>query len=128
MIFGIKKKIYNSDLYSAFLAIAKNISNNKYKLFVDKYISAWCCCPGSHILQFKIFIINCDLLFTFMHLADTFIQSDMDSIQAIHLYCQYVCSLGIEHTTFALLTQCSTTEPQEHWLIIFSNIICIILY
>ncbi len=35
-------------------------------------------------------------------------------IQVIHLYCQYVCSLGIEPTTFALLTQCSTTEPQEH--------------
>ncbi len=29
-------------------------------------------------------------------------------------FCQYVCSLGIEPTTFALLTQCSTTEPQEH--------------
>ncbi len=26
-------------------------------------------------------------------------------------FCQYVCSLGIEPTTFALLTQCSTTEP-----------------
>ncbi len=31
-------------------------------------------------------------------------------IQAIHLYRQYVCSLGIEPTTFALLTQCS-----NHW-------------
>ncbi len=30
--------------------------------------------------------------------------------------CQYVCSLGIEPTTFALLTQCSTTEPLEHIL------------
>ncbi len=29
-------------------------------------------------------------------------------------FCQYVCSLGIEPTTFALLTQCSTTEPREH--------------
>ncbi len=29
------------------------------------------------------------------------------------VFCQYVCSLGIEPTTFALLTQCSTTEPQE---------------
>ncbi len=48
-----------------------------------------------------------------MHLADAFIQSDLQCIQAIHLYCQYVCSLGIEPTTFALLTQCSTTEPQE---------------
>ncbi len=27
---------------------------------------------------------------------------------------QYMCSLGVEPTTFALLTQCSTTEPQEH--------------
>ncbi len=29
-------------------------------------------------------------------------------------FCQYMCSLGIEPTSFALLTQCSTTEPQEH--------------
>ncbi len=47
---------------------------------------------------------------TCMHLADAFIQSDLQCIQAIHLYCQYVCSLGIEPTTFALLTQCS-----NHW-------------
>ncbi len=30
-----------------------------------------------------------------MHLADAFIQSDLECIQAIHLYCQYMCSLGI---------------------------------
>ncbi len=34
----------------------------------------------------------------------------------LHIYCQCMCSLGIEPTTFALLTQCSTTEPQEHML------------
>ncbi len=45
-----------------------------------------------------------------MHLADAFIQSDLQCIQVIHLYCQYVCSLGIKPTTFALLTQCS-----NHW-------------
>ncbi len=28
-----------------------------------------------------------------------------------------MCSLGIEPTTFALLTQCSTTEAQEHILL-----------
>ncbi len=33
-----------------------------------------------------------------------------------NIFCQYMCSLGIESTTFALLTQCSTTEPQEHYL------------
>ncbi len=48
-----------------------------------------------------------------MDLADAFIQSDLQYIQAIH-FCQHVCSLGIEPTTFALLTQYSTTEPQEH--------------
>ncbi len=31
-----------------------------------------------------------------------------------NFFCQYMCSLGVEPTTFALLTQCSTTEPQEH--------------
>ncbi len=45
-----------------------------------------------------------------MHLADAFIQSDLFRL---YIFCQYVCSLGIEPTTFALLTQCSTTEPQE---------------
>ncbi len=51
-----------------------------------------------------------------MHLADAFIQSDLQYIQFIIFFCQYVCSLGIEPTTFALLTQCSTTEPQEHYI------------
>ncbi len=34
------------------------------------------------------------LTFTFMHLADTFIQSDLQCIQAIHLFCQYVTDLN----------------------------------
>ncbi len=60
---------------------------------------------------------------TFTHLADAFIQSDLQCIQVIHLYFQYVCSLGIEPTTFALLTQCSNHwatgthgSPNHHWL------------
>ncbi len=32
-----------------------------------------------------------------------------------YTFFQYVCSLGIDPTTFALLMQCSTTEPQEQW-------------
>ncbi len=51
-----------------------------------------------------------------MHFADAFIQSDLQYIQVIHFFYQYVCSLGIEPTTFALLTQCSTTEPQDYGL------------
>ncbi len=42
-------------------------------------------------------------------------------IQVIHLYCQYMCFLGIEPTTFALLTQCSTTEPQEQTCQIYTH-------
>ncbi len=47
---------------------------------------------------------------TFMYLADAFIQSDLHFYILFRLYiffCQYMCSLGIEPTTFALLTQCS---------------------
>ncbi len=47
--------------------------------------------------------------FTFIHLADAFIQSNLQYIQVIIFFCQYVCSLGIKPTSFALLTQCSTT-------------------
>ncbi len=44
-----------------------------------------------------------------MRLAEAFIQSDLQVIiQVINFFCQYVCSLGIEPTTF-----CSTTEPQK---------------
>ncbi len=47
-----------------------------------------------------------------MHLADAFIQSDLQCIQVIHFLS--VCVFpDLEPTTFALLTQCSTTEPQE---------------
>ncbi len=62
-----------------------------------------------------VIISNMDT-YILMHLADAFIQSDLQCI--IHGYTffyQYVCSLGIEPTTFALLTQCSTTESQEQY-------------
>ncbi len=42
-----------------------------------------------------------------------FIQSDLQCIQDIHFLSVYVFP-GIEPTTFALLTQRSTTEQQEH--------------
>ncbi len=49
-----------------------------------------------------------------MHLADTFIQSDIQYIQVIHFFVS-VCVLWESNPQpFALLTQCSTTEPQEH--------------
>jgi len=43
------------------------------------------------------------MYFTFILLADTFIQSDLQCIQVILFFCQYVCSLGIEPTTLTIL-------------------------
>ncbi len=49
-----------------------------------------------------------------MHLADTFIQSDLQYIQAIHFFISMWVPWELNPQYFALLTQCSTTEPQEH--------------
>ncbi len=48
------------------------------------------------------------LYFTFMHLADAFIQSDLHYIQVIHFLS--VCSLGIEPTTC-----CAANAMFYHW-------------
>ncbi len=53
------------------------------------------------------------LLFTFMHLADAFIQSDLQCIQAT-LFISMCVPWELNPRPFVLLTQCSTTEPQEH--------------
>ncbi len=52
--------------------------------------------------------MNAGSTFTFMHLADAFIQSDLQYIQVMHVPWE------LNPQPFALLTQCSTTEPQEH--------------
>ncbi len=48
--------------------------------------------------------------FTFMHLADAFIQSDLHCIQVtvLHFFYQLLLSLGIEPMILALLAPCST--------------------
>ncbi len=46
-----------------------------------------------------------------MHLVDTLTYYTFRLY--IYILYIYVCFLGIESTTFALLAQCSTTEPQE---------------
>ncbi len=48
----------------------------------------------------------------FMHLADTFIQSDLKCIQARLFLSVCVCPWELNPWPFALLRQCSTTEPQ----------------
>ncbi len=46
---------------------------------------------ASEQLEYSSIVYILIFTFKFMHLADAFIQSDL---QAIYLYCQYVCSLG----------------------------------
>ncbi len=61
----------------------------------------------------SVVIEACDIFtFTFMHLADAFIQSDLQCIQDIlfFFFYQYVCSLGIEPTTF-----CAANAMLYHW-------------
>ncbi len=54
------------------------------------------------------------LHFTFMHLADAFIQSDLHCIQVtVSTSYQLLLSLGIEPMILALLAPCSTIELQE---------------
>ncbi len=50
-----------------------------------------------------------------MHLAHTFTQSDLQQAFMLYIFVS-VCveRLGFEPTIIALLTQYSTTEPQEH--------------
>ncbi len=36
------------------------------------------------------------------------------TVHSGYIFFVSMCSLGIEPTTFALLTQCSIAEPQEH--------------
>ncbi len=49
---------------------------------------------------------------TFTHLADAFIQSDLQCIQ-IYIFSMCV-PWELNPQPFALLMQCSTTEPQGH--------------
>ncbi len=49
-----------------------------------------------------------------MHLADALIQSDLQCVQTIHIFFSMCVPWELNTQPFALLTQCSTTEPQEH--------------
>ncbi len=58
-----------------------------------------------------------------MHLADTFIQSDL---QYSYTFLVSICvPWELNPQTFVLLMQCSTTEPQEHiFMIIRKSQVC----
>ncbi len=60
-----------------------------------------------------LFAVQRALLITFTFIR-CFLSKATYTAFRLYIFCQYVCSLGIEPTTFALLTQCTTTEPREH--------------
>ncbi len=67
-----------------------------------------------------------NIAFTFMLLADAFIQSNLQCIQAIHLFYFFISMCvpwELNPQPFALLMQCSTTEPQEQYNYYFIKII-----
>ncbi len=86
----------NFDPYKVLLAIATNIPQ---RLMTDFVLQGHICnimstCNSDFYFTFT---------FTFMHLADAFIQS-------YTFFYQYVCSLGIEPTTF-----CAANAMLYHW-------------
>ncbi len=63
------------------------------------------------IIKLPMIVIIC---IAFTYLADTFIQSNLLCIQAIHIFISICVPWELNPQSFALLTQYSTTEPQEH--------------
>ncbi len=63
-------------------------------------------------------ITNAHFTFTFMHLADAFIQSNLQLHSGYNFFflSVHVFPGNRNPQPFALLTQCSTTEAQEHIL------------
>ncbi len=60
-------------------------------------------------LKVLLMYLKIKYTFTFMHLADAFIQSDLHCIQVIvFTFDQLLLSLGIEPMILALLAPCST--------------------
>ncbi len=87
------------------------------KMFGVRFISklAWECNPIKAQMRVESsvadLLTNAYITFTFMLLAG-FIQSDLQCSWAIHCFCQYMCSLGIEPTTF-----CAANTMLYHWAI-----------
>ncbi len=76
----------------------------------DAFVDDSCTCCG-HMSMTSLFpLSHLSFTFTFMHLADAFIQSNLQCIQAIHFL--IICvTWETNRQPFALQTQCSTTEP-----------------
>ncbi len=104
-----------------FLTLLSSQNINKWKINVYIYIYIY--------IYIYTVCIQCVYIFTFIrrfypkrltvHWGYTF------------FFCQYMCSLGVEPTTFALLTQCSNhwaTGTCRNILYIYTVYVCIYIY
>ncbi len=94
--------------------LLNDLSSNKGKLAREKI-------NGAVAIQLSVDVTNVQVVLHYIY--QTLLSKATYS--AIHLYCQYVWSLGIKPTTFALLTQCS-----NHWAtgtqVCYSHGMCLI--
>ncbi len=65
-----------------------------------------------HIPQYTGHFFKFTFTFTFMHLADAFIQSDLQCIQVIHVFISTCGPWESNPQPFALLTQATGTQEQ----------------
>ncbi len=92
------------------IPILLNKINLRYKLLISRSIKR-----GEHnpknIVKYPGALS--DILYIYIY---AFIQSNLQCIQAIHLFCQYMCSLGVEPTNF-----CAVNAMLYHWATVFAT-------
>ncbi len=91
------------------IPILLNKINLRYKLLISHSIKR-----GEHnpknIVKYPGALS--DILYIYIY---AFIQSEL-TVHSVHLFCQYVCSLGIEPTNF-----CAVNAVLYHWATVFAT-------
>ncbi len=62
-----------------------------------------------------IFLCVRDMVFTFMHLADAFIQSDLQCIQSIHFFCHFFVVCNKLFLLFSILKSVISIFCKHNW-------------
>ncbi len=97
--------------FSTKFLVNRGLFLKSFVLTFHAQISAYACLVNeTHCFsQIWVYISKSELCFTFMHLAEAFIQSDLHCIQVtVFTFYQLLLSLGIEPMILALLAPCST--------------------
>ncbi len=88
------------------VSMKSSLSVQRAPICLGPYTPAYPAYPDTTSLFYTI-----QVSFTFMHLADAFIQSDLQCIHAIHIFVITCVSWESNPQPFTLLTQCS-----NHWV------------